>query len=98
MSEENKTCANCGFRRTCQIPQQQDMNGKHCEEWTEDNWKVKRGEKMSNEKLIKLLAETAGCLQDLVDLQNGPPLLQHKQEWELTMKMAEEIIAEVKNE
>ena len=53
---------------------------------------------MSNEKLIKLLAETAGCLQDLVDLQNGPPLLQHKQEWELTMKMAKEIIAEVKNE
>ena len=59
---------------------------------------MKLVEKSKWDRLVKLLAETAGCLQDLVDLQNGPPLLHHKQEWELTMKMAEEIIAEVKNE
>lgn len=45
------------------------------------------------DRLKDINAELVTALNDLIDLQNGPPLLQHAKEWKEAMEAAEAAIA-----
>ncbi len=63
-------------------------------------WKAKHGgmiyEPMGMSTTKKILAEKKAmvCLQRLYDCQNGPPLVQDKEEWESAMSETETLLEE----
>lgn len=59
----------------------QNMNGRE----TPDEAFAK-GVEACLEELNEELDKSVGLLRDLADLQNGPPLERHKDEWEKTME------------